>query len=241
MLQKTKGIVLGNHPYNDKYSIVHVFTEAFGRVAYMLPRRTSKKQSLSRALFMPMSLIEIETNCSEKREIYPLKEARCLCPLHHIYTSPVKSSLLFFLAEVLSKALYEAPADRQMFRYIEESVVFLENTEQSAANFHLLFLFRLTRYLGFPPNLNDYTETSYFDLAGGCFTSLPPAHRHYLSPHDAKTLLTLNRMDFTNIALFAFSNEERRKILDYFIEYLQLHIPSFTNLKSYEVLQDIFS
>ena len=240
MQQKTKGIVLDNRPYNDKYSIVHVFTESFGRIAYMLPRRASKKQSLAKALFMPMSLIEVEANCSEKREIYPLKEARSLCPLHHIYTSPVKSSLLFFLAETLSKALREAPTDRTLFRYIEESVVFLENTEQSAANFHLVFLFHLTRYLGFPPNLKDYTETAYFDLADGCFTPLPPAHRHYLSPNEAKTLITINRMDFTNLALFSFSNEERRRILDYFIEYLRLHIPNFGNLKSYEVLKEVF-
>ena len=240
MQQKTKGIVLGNRPYNDKYSIVHVFTETFGRVAYMLPRRTSKKQSLSKALFMPMSLIEIECNCSEKREIYPLKEARSLCPLHHIYASPVKSSLLFFLAEILSKALHEAPADRRLFQYIEESVFYLEQTEQSTANFHLLFLFRLTRYLGFPPNLDNYAEGSYFDLAGGCFVPFPPAHRHYLQPGDAKTLLTLNRMDFSNLALFSFTNDDRRMVLAYFIEYLRLHIPNFGTLKSYEVLQDLF-
>jgi len=232
---------LGNCPYSDKYSIVHIFTEGFGRMAYLLPRQTSKKQSLSKAFFQPMSLIEIEADCSGRREICPMKEVRSLYPLHSIYASPVKSSLLFFIAEALSKALHEAPADRQLFRYIEEAVLFLEATEQSVANFHLLFLYHLSRFLGFPPNLENYTEASYFDMVDGRFDTLPPAHKHYLSPGEGKVLHSLSRMDFANAALFSFTKRERNAVLSYFIEYFRLHIPNFSNLKSYEVLQEVFS
>ena len=241
MLQKTKGVVLANHPYNDKYSIVHIFTEEFGRMAYLLPQRKSKKQLLSKVFFMPLSLIEIEADCSGRREIYPMKEVRCLYPLHRIHTSPVKSSLLFFIAEALSKALHEAPADKRLFGYIEEAVLFLEATEQSVANFHILFLYRLARFLGFPPNLENYSEESYFDMVDGCFSAFPPIHKHYLSPGESKILHSLSRMDFSNASLFSFTKSERDAVLTYFLEYFRLHIPNFSNLKTYEVLQEVFS
>lgn len=34
MLCKTRGIVLHAIPYNDKYSIIYMYTEAFGRTSY---------------------------------------------------------------------------------------------------------------------------------------------------------------------------------------------------------------
>ncbi|MDD6210016.1 MAG: DNA repair protein RecO [Bacteroidales bacterium] len=241
MQQKTKGIVLANLAYNDKYSIIQVFTEESGRISYMLPRKSSKRQTLSKALFMPLSLLEIQTSCSGKREIYPLKEARSLYPLHRIYTSPIKSSLLFFIAEILTKALREAPADILLFRYLEKSILFLEETEQSIANFHILFLFRLTRFLGFPPNLSNHSGIGYFDMIEGCFVATPPIHNHYLPHDEGKILLLLEKMDFPNMALFSFSKKERFLILERIIEYFRLHIPNFTEIKSYSVLQEIFS
>ena len=241
MQQRTRGIVLANFAYNDKYSIVHIFTEESGRNSYLLPKKSSRKQSLSKALFMPLNLLEFQTSYSEKRDIYPLKEARSLYPLHHIYSSPTKSALTFFITEILFKALKETAADFSLFNYLEQSIIYLEKTEQNIANFHILFLFRLTRFLGFPPNLQNYHNTPFFDMVEGHFISQPPIHSHFLSSEEGKTLLLLDKMNFSNFFFFKFLKNERETILYRIIEYYQLHIPGFSGLKTLPVLQEIFS
>lgn len=241
MQQKTRGIVLANFAYNDKYSIVHIFTEDSGRSVYMLPKKSSRKQALSKALFMPLNLLELQTSYSGKREIYPLKEARSLYPLHHVYLSPAKSALIFFITEILTKVLRETVADRSLFRYLEKSIIYLEETEQNVANFHIFFLFRLTRFLGFPPNLHNDQGTPLFDMIEGHFISRPPIHTHFLSSEEGKILFLLDKMDFSNFSLFKFSKNERETILRRIIEYFQLHIPGFSELKTLPVLQEIFS
>ena len=57
MLCKTRGIVLHSIPYNDKYSIIYMYTEAFGRASYLVARSRGKKSSVSIALFMPLSVV----------------------------------------------------------------------------------------------------------------------------------------------------------------------------------------
>ena len=59
MLCKTRGIVLHSIPYNDKYSIIYMYTEAFGRASYLVARSRGKKSSVSKALFMPLSVVEL--------------------------------------------------------------------------------------------------------------------------------------------------------------------------------------
>ena len=68
MLCKTRGIVLHSIPYNDKYSIIYMYTEAFGRASYLVARSRGKKSSVSKALFMPLSVVEMEVEHLNKRE-----------------------------------------------------------------------------------------------------------------------------------------------------------------------------
>ena len=54
MLCKTRGIVLHAIPYNDKYSIIYMYTEAFGRTSYLVARSRGKKSPVSRgAVYAP--------------------------------------------------------------------------------------------------------------------------------------------------------------------------------------------
>ena len=60
MLYKTNGMVLRAIPYNDKYAIIYMYTEAFGRVSYLVGRARGRKSALTKALFIPLSVLEME-------------------------------------------------------------------------------------------------------------------------------------------------------------------------------------
>ena len=47
-------------PYNDKYSIIYMYTEAFGRASYLVSRSRGKKSTVSKALFIPLSVLPFQ-------------------------------------------------------------------------------------------------------------------------------------------------------------------------------------
>ena len=101
MLCKTRGIVLHSIPYNDKYSIIYMYTEAFGRASYLVARSRGKKSSVSKALFMPLSVVEMEVEHLNKRDLHRIRETKLCYPLTEVFCNPVKNVLALFLSEVL--------------------------------------------------------------------------------------------------------------------------------------------
>ena len=61
-----------------------------------------------------------------------------------------------FLAEFLSHALREEGKNEPLFAYLVSSIRWLDACRSDYANFHLVFLIRLSRFLGFYPNLEVY-------------------------------------------------------------------------------------
>ena len=91
MLCKTRGIVLHSIPYNDKYSIIYMYTEAFGRASYLVARSRGKKSSVSKALFMPLSVVEMEVEHLNKRDLHRIRETKLCYPLTDVFCNPVKN------------------------------------------------------------------------------------------------------------------------------------------------------
>lgn len=118
--------------------------------------------------------------------------------------------------------------------------MWLDSCSEGFSNFHLVFTMRLTRFLGFYPNLEDNVEGAYFDMRAGCFTLLTPLHRDFLKPQDASLIGLMMRMDFSNMHLFKLSRNERNSLLDVIMHYYRLHLPDFQELKSLSVLRELF-
>ena len=146
-----------------------------------------------------------------------------------------------FLSEFLCRAVPVEADNRALFSYLRHSIVWLDECRTGFVNFHLVFLMRLSRFLGLYPNLEGYSEGCYFDLVNACFTSLRPSgHSHYIGPIEAARLLTLMRMNYDTMHLFAMSRVERMRCLTVIEQYYRLHLPVFPELKSLDVLKELF-
>ena len=240
MLYKTSGMVLRAIPYNDKYAIIYMYTEAFGRVSYLVGRARGRKSALTKALFIPLSVLEMEVEHLNKRELQRIKEARVSFPVGAIGSDPVKNVLALFLSEVLFRVVKDTEPDVRLFRYLADSVRLLERVDSGVANFHIVFLLGLLRYLGIFPNVEYICEGAYFDLLNGVFTDGQPTHRHYLDPAESAFFARLLRIHFENMSLFRFSRQERVAIIHRILEYYRLHLPDFPEIKSLSVLQSLF-
>ena len=124
--------------------------------------------------------------------------------------------------------------------YLENSIQWLDGQQAHYANFHLVFLLRLARFLGFYPNLDDYEDGYYFDLRESVFINNPPVHRDFLHPEEARKVQLIMRMDFPTMHLFRMSHQDRNRLLEVSLKYYRLHLPDFPEMKSIEVLQALY-
>jgi len=241
MLYKTRGIVLTNLPYNDMYAITLIYTEEFGRVSYLTAQSKNRKSKVPRALFHPLAILDLEVEHQNLRNIQRIKEIKIHIPLISLLTDPVKSALGIFMAELISKVVREEQSNRSLFDFLLQSIQVLELTNVSPANFHLIFMIRLSRLLGFYPNSNEYQKGMYFDLLNGTFTRNKPTHIHFLPPDESIVFFNLLRMSYENMAVFRFSSRERQVIIHRILDFYRLHLSDFPEIKSLEVLHDVFS
>lgn len=240
MLCKTRGIVLHSIPYNDKYSIIYMYTEAFGRASYLVARARGKRSSVSKALFMPLSVVEMEVEHLNKRDLHRIRETKLCYPLTEVFCNPVKNVLALFLSEVLFRVVKETEPDPRLFEYLSESIQLLELSDKGVANFHLVFLLRLLHYMGIYPNVDSYVAGSCFDMLNGVFVDRIPMHRHYLNPQESVVFARLLKISFENMSLYSFSRQDRVGVINRILEYYRLHLPDFPEIKSLSVMQSLF-
>ncbi len=240
MLHKTKGIVLHTLPYNDKYLILNIYTECFGRVSYMASNTRRKKSKIPHSLFIPLSILDMEVEHLNNRDIQRIKEAKTSCQLTQMRFDPIKNTIAMFISEVLYRVIQEKEANAQLFEYLYYSIQRLELASEGTANFHLTFLFRLSTYLGIHPNKDSYKTGCFFDLLNGIFANEIPEHNHYLNRKDSVVFARLLKINFENMALFSFTRQERMSIIKHIIEYYRLHLSDFPEIKSLAIMQNLF-
>ncbi len=239
-MEKTaRGIVLNITKYNDEAIIADVLTEE-GRLSFIVRQTNAKRAAVKRLLFQPLAVLELEWVAGERSKLIKPRAARCHLPYTSIPYNPLKSSVALFLCEFLRGAIKNETDARELFDYIFSAIAYFDLCEENYANFHLVFLLRLTRLLGFAPNLEHAEENAYFDMQGSCFCPAPPSHIYYIGPEEAKHLPTLLRMRFETMHLFSYSRHQRSRLLHFINEYYRLHLPGFPELKSLEVLSEVF-
>ena len=241
MLVKTKAIVLHSFKYGESRMIVDMFTEEAGRLSFIISIPKTSKGRIKKQYFQPMTLLEVECDVRQNVQLQKLKDAHLLTAYTSIPFSPEKLALSLFIAEFLYHALRSEQQDKLLFAYVCDSMQWLDTVEVGFANFHLTFLMRMSRFLGFYPNLDDYVDGCVFDLRAATFSLLIPTHRDFLQPDDARRIHTLMRMDFPTMHLYRLNRMDRNRIVDVLLRYYSLHIPQFPELKSLSVLQELWA
>ncbi|MBO4896645.1 MAG: DNA repair protein RecO [Prevotella sp.] len=240
MLTKTQAIVLHAIKYGETRLIVDMFTKVFGRQAFIVSIPKTPKGKVKKQFFQPLTILEIETDIRPRQQLQKLHDVRLAAPFASIPFEPDKLAISLFVAEFLYYALRSEQRNELLYEYLENSIVWLDGQQSSFANFHLVFLLRLTRFLGFYPNLDDYKDGDYFDLRESVFMPMPPVHRDFLHPEEAQKVQLMMRMDFPTMHLFRMSHQERNRLLEVSLKYYRLHLPDFPEMKSIEVLQALY-
>lgn len=221
-------------PHSDRTSILAAYSRELGSVAFTIAAGSKR-----RALFMPLNPIEVQTTVRPGRELLTLSEPRALMPLHTIISSPERTALAMFMAEVIAPIVRQGGPDPTLFDYIYNAIVRLNNPDTPTANFHLCFLTRMAVILGIAPDISSYRPGKVFDMLDAQFRDSAPLHGHYLSPAESSAVARICRITWENHGQFKFSGQQRAEVLNRILQFYTLHHANISTLKSPAILHAI--
>ena len=235
----TKAIVLSSLKYGDSSLIVKCYTQEEGLKSYLIRGiLKAKKGGLKAAYFQPLTQLNIVASHNNKGTLNAIKEVQVSNPYKTIYRDIVKQSVVMFLSETLSYSIKEEEENPQLFDYLETGLIWLD-LHDKIANFHLLFLLNLTRFLGFYPDLSEEYKLG-FDLGEGCFTDIG-SDKNIIYGNNYYQFKKLLGINFDGIEKVSFSKQERQVVLKIIIRYFELHLDGFKKPKSLQILETVFS
>jgi len=241
MIIKTQGIVFHQIKYSESSLIVKIYTRELGIQSYLVKGVRSKKSKISPALLQHLSLLDIVASHKEKSNLHYIQEIRSAHQYASIPYNMTKSSITLFVNELLLKAIREEEANTDLFDFIFQAMQWLDLSTENYVNFHLIFAMQLSRYLGFYPRGIYSSDNHYFNLEEGCFENRRPIHHNYLQDKETEKWSRLTELSLDSIFEIKLNNVDRNKLLDQIVQYYQLHLPNFGELKSLDVLRTVLS
>jgi DNA repair protein RecO (recombination protein O) len=163
----------------------------------------------------------------EERDLHRLSEVKISHPFQSLPFEVAKSSMALFITEMLTKSLKEETGNPELFQFLTESVLFLEEARSDYENFHLAFLLKLTLFLGFGPENARAFENQLRE------------HAYPFLPDDTteRGLNILIRQPYGTPA--HLNRTQRNELLDALVAYYRIHIDTLGEIKSLPVLREV--
>ncbi len=227
MLEKTHGIVLGFTRYSETSIICRIFTKKFGLNSYIINgvRQKSKTSARKMALYQPLTILDLVIYYKENKGLLRISDSSIEHAFKSLPFEPKKSSIALFLTEILRKALQEEGANEELFTFLTESVIFLDNVEIEYENFHVQFLLKLIPFLGF----GIESAEEFFEL------EKPQFEINKMTTDYVNALMKLEYSDY-----LPMNGKMRRMFLYWILGFYRSQLEGFGYIRSLTVLREIF-
>jgi len=232
MISSTKGVVLSFIKYKESSIIVRVFTEQFGLRTYIVNSVRSARSKGKIALYQPLTILDLEVYENKSKNIQRISEVKCHFPYRSIPFDISKMTIAIFISELLTKVLSDAGGENKgLYRFLETSLMHFDTMSVDVGHFHLQFMLKLSLYLGFQPyNIEELLEQIEKETSKGV--------RYVFSTEDKQMLNELNEGNYDQT--IDLPSVVRNVFLQLIIRYYQLHEEHLGNLKSLDVLREVF-
>ncbi|TVP53101.1 MAG: DNA repair protein RecO [Mongoliibacter sp.] len=159
MLKKTEGIVFSFLRYQESSIISKIFTRELGLKSYIINGVRSSKSKGKIALYQPLTILDMVVYEKGNANLNRISETKLQHAFQTIPFDFYKSGIAMFMAEVLSKSIYESYQNEDLFDFLVQAIMFLDSEEVHLSHFPLVFLWETSKYLGFSPgNAEEFFE-----------------------------------------------------------------------------------
>jgi len=233
MKYKSRAIALSYLKQGESSIIAKIFTEEIGLQSFIVKGVRDKKAKKKLVLFQPLQLLSINSTHLPKNSLQYITEIA----LERIQITDgidmKKNFLSIFVAEVISKVLLDSEKDKALFKFIWELKIDLNSLEKINPNFPLIFLIRLSEYLGFSPSKEEISGV-YFNIELGGFTNNNQQLDYYVEKDNSNYLRELlKKKDI----IIPYKN--RKQILLHLIQYYKLQHHELKNMTSHLIIESL--
>ena len=216
---KSRLVVLHLTKYSDHGFVLHAVDSTAGRRSFLV---RGIKRGNAVAVFHPLSILDVVSAESPKSNMAWLREWEPVLTLHGIRSDRVKGTVAMFLSEVLYRSFTDVLADPQFFDWLCETVVALDASEGSIANFPLWFLVSYAVKMGFMPGE----------------TIEPPG---LFSPDEAALFQRILGSSFEEAMAIPLSAVRRQNFSRRMLQYLSHHLGATIDARSLDVLHAVLA
>ena len=239
-MHQSRAIVLRQIKYSETSLILKIYTEKEGLLSFIAKGVRGKKGKLRSAQFQALNLLDLSYRETRKSELRQIVDLKVIDPFTDLPFNPIKRTIAIFIAELIQNAIKEQEPNKKLFEFLYNSIHWIDLSKQSYSHFHLLFMIKFTKYLGFYPMLEGYKDALYFDLQQGVFSSVRPHNTHYIDSEELNAWKQLVNAKLESNNSLIFSNTLNRKLLQTMLLYYKLHLIHFKELNSHYILQSVF-
>ena len=225
MKKVDEGIFLFRTTYSETSLIVTFYTRSSGLKKCIFKGGKKKAHSL-----FPLSICEITYFERNDSDLATLVESNPAMNTEFQF-DPIRSSVAFFIAEVVRKCIETHEPDSEMYAFLKNTVVRLE-TSESISTLPIEFLLGFAKVLGIQPIIMgsnpafNYADGTIGENKGSIGSEGPEVHIIV----GALQGLELN-----------YSKMDKSNALKAIIDYFAYHIPRMEKLDSLEIVKEVIS
>lgn len=236
-MRVVKAIILKVVNYSETQKIIHVYSKEMGYLSFISPSFIFKKKN---TVIHTMQLVEIEFFYNEKSNLHKLKTSYPIVNTSNIYFDIYKMNIVLLWSEILNLVLNNEERNEDLFDFIFQSVEYLNSSQQDVANFNLFFLYRLPSLIGFSINTISWSEGFVFNIHNGHFCATDASVSHISGPNTAKIIYQLCSCKVDELKEIPLNRQSRSILLDIIILFLSTHLNTDLNIKSIQVIREVF-
>ncbi len=241
MITKTIGIIFHSFKYSETSIIARVFTKDLGLQSYIVPGVRKQKSKIKQNLFQPLSILELVVYHKERGGLQHIREISCPRPFDTIPYDIAKSSIAIFLAEMLHHSLKNHEPNPPLFTFIHDAVKQLDAAKGRVADFHLVFLLELSRFLGFQPRNNYEKNNCVFNLREGFFQPMSHRMESVIDKNTSRYFHEVITTKMEDAASLTIPKELRKQLLHIAIDFYRYHLDGMQEIKSHTILEMVLN
>lgn len=211
---KAEFIILASTKVGDRSLVLHTLSPEWGRRSFLVG---ATRQNLAMAL--PLNIVEAEISVSRVSELWRANALECTQSLNSIRSDMTRGAISMFIAEVLYRTVRDGAVESGLYEWCRSSIRLLDSMESSYANFHLRWLLEFAAVLGFTPDAEALRPFAG-ELSG-----------------QIESLLDCS---WAEAMLVPLNGELRNHMAKRLISYISYHCCCEINIRSLDVLHEIF-
>lgn len=187
-----------------------------------------------------MQISEIEYFENEKSNLHKLRSISPLINLPNLYFDIIKMNIILLWGEILNLILKNEGKNEDLFEFIHHSVEYLNASTSSIGNFNLFFLYRLAGLIGFRIDADSWQEGFVFNINDGSFYPDDKTTPYISGPNTAKIIHQLCTCEVNDLATISLNRQARNILLDIILLFYSIHLNTNFNIKSIQVIREVF-